>query len=134
MREKITYVDQKGKMFDRSIEENVLYGCEKEVRCKLEMDSVKSGLSERVKEILKKEGSVGEKWSGGERQVSNVLSGLIKGGAILILDEPTNGVDGELKEEIKQLLREKASEKGCIMIITHDDDLVELMDETIMIT
>ena len=66
--------------------------------------------------------------------MSNVLSGLIKGGAILILDEPTNGVDGELKEEIKQLLREKASEKGCIMIITHDDDLVELMDETIMIT
>ena len=133
LRRKITYVDQKGKMFDRTMEENVLYGCENEKRCNEEMDRVKSGSRERVKEVIKKEGSVGEKWSGGERQVSNVLSGLIKGGGILILDEPTNGVDGELKEEIKQLLREKAKEKDCIIIITHDEDVVDLMDETIMI-
>jgi ABC-type multidrug transport system fused ATPase/permease subunit len=132
IRRKILYVDQKGRMFDRSIKENIKYGCEGLELCEKEISGVMLK-SERVKALLNREGELGEKWSGGERQVSNVLGGLVKGIELVILDEPTNGLDYELKSEIKRVIKERASEKSCIIIISHDAEVYELMDETIMI-
>ena len=128
IRRKIVYVDQKGKMLDRSIEENVLYGCSE---CKVGLERG------RVGRVLSGVEKLGEKWSGGERQVSNVLGGLLRVGVggcqVLVLDEPTNGVDKELKEELKEKIREKAPLSSSIVIISHDADVYDLMDETIML-
>ena len=108
------------------------YGCEELKECE-ERERRYIRMNERVKSVISREGELGEKWSGGERQVSNVLGGLVKGIEIVILDEPTNGLDSELKSEIKRVIKERASEKSCIIIISHDAEVYELMDETIMI-
>lgn len=129
IRRKIVYIDQKGKMFDRSIEDNVLYGCS-ECEVVLEKGRVGEVLLSGVEKL-------GERWSGGERQVSNVLGGLLRVGVggceVLLLDEPTNGVDKELKEEVKEKIREKAPLSSSILIISHDAEVYDLMDETIML-
>jgi ABC-type multidrug transport system fused ATPase/permease subunit len=144
MRKIITYVDQKGKMFDRSIEENTLYGCglgeceevEKRLKRKkrmsrmLEREKVESGEGgvEKVEKV-----EIGERWSGGERQLYNVVSGVIKRGGILVLDEPTNAVDGELKSELLEVIEEERKRKECIIIISHDKEVFPLFDETIQV-
>ena len=78
-------------------------------------------------------GPLGENLSGGQRQVTNIISGLINPTKILILDEPTNGLDAELKSEVLQMLKNFKKHKKTIMIITHDRDVSHLFDETIEI-
>jgi ABC-type lipoprotein export system ATPase subunit len=74
---------------------------------------------------------VGERWSGGERQLYNVLSGVISDGQIMVLDEPTNAVDVELKSELLEVIEEERKTKECIIIISHDKEVFPLFDETI---
>ena len=88
----------------------------------------------RMKEMLRKEErgvEIGERWSGGERQLYNVLSGVIRTSVIVVLDEPTNAVDVELKSELLEVIEEERERKECIIIISHDKDVFPLFDETI---
>ncbi len=90
----------------------------------------------RVGEMLIKgsgELEVGERWSGGERQMYNVVSGVIKSSEILVLDEPTNAVDVELKSELLEMIEEERKRKECIIIISHDKEVFPLFDETIYV-
>ena len=133
IRKLITYVDQKGKMFDRSVERNILYGCGLG-ECELGVERMKR--KRRVGEMLRKgsgELEVGERWSGGERQMYNVVSGVIKSSEILVLDEPTNAVDVELKSELLEMIEEERKRKECIIIISHDKEVFPMFDETIYV-
>jgi ABC-type bacteriocin/lantibiotic exporter with double-glycine peptidase domain len=133
IRKMVTYVDQKGKLFDRSIEENIVYGCEEEKECEKEVYRVIKR-KERMSKMIKKEGEgLGERWSGGERQVYNVVSGVINPSRILVLDEPTNAVDGELKTELLSMIEANRKKKECIIIISHDKEVFPLFDETIQV-
>jgi ATP-binding cassette subfamily B protein len=134
IRKIVTYVDQKGKMFDRSVDDNILYGCEG-IEC--EEGARRMKRKRRVREMWLKGKEkvkgleIGERWSGGERQLYNVLSGVISDGGILVLDEPTNAVDVELKSELLEVIEEERKTKECIIIISHDKEVFPLFDETI---
>jgi ABC-type lipoprotein export system ATPase subunit len=81
----------------------------------------------------KQSGSMGENLSGGQRQVINIIGGLINPCKIVILDEPTNALDGELKKEIIRLISAFKQYKHSIIIITHDHDVFPLFDTTVQI-
>jgi ABC-type lipoprotein export system ATPase subunit len=78
-------------------------------------------------------GPLGENLSGGQRQIVNIIGGLINPSKILILDEPTNALDPELKRELIGLIKDFKKYKKCIIIITHDRDVHPLFDETVHI-
>jgi ABC-type bacteriocin/lantibiotic exporter with double-glycine peptidase domain len=138
IRKHITYVNQSSKLFDRKVIENMLYACEHEEKCK---ENLKEVLKyEKIKELYrnidihnKSAGSLGENLSGGQRQIINIIGGLINPSKILILDEPTNALDPELKRELLQLISDFKKHKKSIIIITHDRDVYPLFDETIQI-
>ena len=73
----------------------------------------------------------GEKLSGGQRQVINIVNSLILDHQILILDEPTNALDTDLKNEIIQLINEYKKYKKCIIIISHDKDIIKICNNKI---
>jgi ABC-type bacteriocin/lantibiotic exporter with double-glycine peptidase domain len=138
IRKNITYVNQSSKLFDKKVVENMLYGCNDLDVCNRYLNEMMG--YEKIKELYKKmdiytknSGSLGENLSGGQRQVVNILSGLINPCEILILDEPTNALDIELKREVLQLIKECRKHKNCIIIITHDNDVFPLFDEKIEI-
>ena len=84
-----------------------------------------------VEKREKESGEVlGEKLSGGERQITNIISGLISESRVLILDEPTTGLDQELKRVVVEMI-EEYKEKKCIIIISHDKEVYRLYDETV---
>jgi ATP-binding cassette subfamily B protein len=136
LRNNITYINQSSKLFDKKIIENMLYGCTDDVAC-----------DERIKQVLKydkirelfanvdiyetKAGSLGEGVSGGQRQVVNIISGLVHPSKILILDEPTSALDGELKREILEVIKEFKEHKKCIFIITHDKEVETIMTDVL---
>lgn len=136
VRENITYVNQNSKLFDKKIIDNMLYGCSDIDICKENLEKVLK--SDKIKELYRKldiynerAGSLGEKLSGGQRQIVNVISGLVNPSKILILDEPTNGLDTALKQDLIRIIDDFRKEKKCIIIITHDKDVYPLFDKQI---
>jgi cobalt/nickel transport system ATP-binding protein len=113
-----------------------MYGCGLG-ECELGAERMKRkrrmrGMLSKEEEELGEE-KVGERWSGGERQMYNVVRGVIKSSEILVLDEPTNAVDGELKSELLEVIEEERKNKECIIIISHDKEVFPLFDETIYV-
>jgi len=82
-------------------------------------------------EPLKKR-QIGE-LSGGQMQRVLIARALMNHPTILILDEPTAGVDEEAKQEIYKMLKE-LNEDMTIIMITHDTlGLMELFDRVVYI-
>ncbi len=57
--------------------------------------------------------------SGGQKQRLAIAMGLINDPALLFLDEPTTGLDPQIRHEIHALIEELKSEKRTILITTH---------------
>jgi len=137
IRENITYVNQSSKLFDRKVLENIYYGCKDTEKCEKALAEILS--YPKIKELYRNvdlndsAGPLGDNLSGGQRQVANLISGLINPTKILILDEPTNALDPELKREILLIIQQFRKYKKCIMIITHDRDVYSLFDERVEI-
>ena len=136
IRSNITYVNQNSKLFDKKVIENILYGCNDLKQCN---ENLKEILQySKIQELFKNvdinntsAGSLGENLSGGQRQIVNIISGLINPSKILILDEPTNALDPELKRQLLLILSKFKKYKKSIIIITHDKDVHALFDEKI---
>jgi ABC-type bacteriocin/lantibiotic exporter with double-glycine peptidase domain len=139
IRQNITYVNQNSKLFDRIIVENMMYGCIDDETCKSNLQYIldkypKINALFKEKNIYNfRSGPLGEKLSGGQRQVVNIIGGLINPSPIVFLDEPTNALDGELKKEVLALIAEFRKYKKCIVIVTHDRDVFGLFDENVSI-
>ncbi|MFI7635936.1 ABC transporter ATP-binding protein [Nonomuraea sp. NPDC049400] len=71
--------------------------------------------------------------SGGQQRRVALARALARRPDLLILDEPTAGLDPALREEIGALLRRLAREQGIAVVLScHDRDLVErVADETL---
>lgn len=58
--------------------------------------------------------------SGGERQKAAFVKLLLRGGKILLLDEPTKGMDAGDKKRFGETLQELAEEGAAIVMVSHD--------------
>jgi ABC-type lipoprotein export system ATPase subunit len=113
-----------------------MYGCGSHAKCKEYLDIIMS--YPKIKQLYKNidlingsSGSLGEGLSGGQRQIINIISGLINPSPILVLDEPTNALDIELKNELLNIVDKFKAYKKCIIIITHDRDVYPIFDQII---
>jgi len=138
IRKNITYVNQNSKLFDKTVIENMMYGCSNKEDCSKSLEIIMKHpfVTELYKNVdiqSKEAGLLGENLSGGQRQIANILSGLINPSPILILDEPTNALDLTLKKELLEIIDTFRQYKKCIIIITHDRDVYPLFDRHIRI-
>lgn len=138
LRKNITYVNQNSKLFDKKVMDNILYGCNDHAECNKHLDEIlkHAKIQELFQNVDIKNanvGSLGENLSGGQRQVINLISGLINPSQILILDEPTNALDIDLKRHVLSLIKQFKPYKKSIIIITHDQDVFPLFDENVRI-
>lgn len=138
IRKCVTYISQNSKLFDKKITENIMYGCSDQDICTKHLEEILK--YDKIRELYKnmnihekQAGSLGENLSGGQRQITNIISGLVNPSKILILDEPTNALDPALKKELLQIIRDFKKYKKCIIIITHDSDVYPLFDERLNI-
>lgn len=136
IRANVTYVSQNGKLFDRVVLENMLYGCSHPEKCSEELQRVLK--YPKIRELFrnidienKKSGNLGESLSGGQRQIVNIIGGLVNPSKILILDEPTNALDPALKWELMQVIQDYSEKKNAILIITHDKEMNQIFTKTV---
>lgn len=71
--------------------------------------------------------------SAGERLLVATAATAATGAAVLLLDEPTRGLDHEVKEKICTFLRAHVAGDGAVMLATHDVELTaEVADRVIV--
>lgn len=136
IRKEITYVNQTSKLFDRKVVDNMLYGCSKRDVCDYFLQRILQypnimKLYRNTDIHTQQAGLLGENLSGGQRQIVNMIGGLINPSKILVLDEPTNALDPELKKEVISLIKEFSRFKQAIIIITHDKDVFPIFTQQI---
>lgn len=72
--------------------------------------------------------------SGGEKRKVALAGALVTNPAILILDEPFEGLDPKSRNELVELLGQLRAERGVTIILTtHDVDLVPKLADTVYI-
>ena len=66
--------------------------------------------------------------SAGWRQTLSFAVAILADPPVLVLDEPTAGLDPHARQRFWRMIREKATEGSCVMVSTHYTDEVALCD------
>ncbi|MBC7585063.1 MAG: ABC transporter ATP-binding protein [Tardiphaga sp.] len=71
--------------------------------------------------------------SGGYRRRVNIAVALMSSPKLMILDEPTAGLDADAKRVVQDVMR-RVRDAGCaILVVTHDFDVVEHLADRIIV-
>lgn len=144
IRSKTAYVEQNtNSLFDRTIIDNILYGKTGDTR-ETDITTVKRLLEQfNLYQIYESLDSGKEKWaflnlyagkggkilSGGQKKIIHMLRiALNSTSQIVILDEPSTGLDTESKSNVTDLIKYMHNQGKTVLIISHDPDICSLAD------
>ncbi len=72
--------------------------------------------------------------SGGEQQRLAVARALVNDPVLLLADEPTGNLDLESGTEVLTLLRRAAAAGKAVLLVTHQDDAIEIADRVLRLS
>ncbi|MFB5543898.1 MULTISPECIES: ABC transporter ATP-binding protein [Bacillus cereus group] len=130
----LTTVWQEPRFFRVTVKENMYFGeerLENELEKNAELVNVTPiirGLPKGLQTVLHKSG---EEFSGGERKRLALLRAIVSNPHLIILDEPTAGLDPNNQEFVWNMIEELGSEVTRI-VATHDVEKVILADRVVI--
>jgi ABC transport system ATP-binding/permease protein len=74
-----------------------------------------------------------DKLSGGQRKRASVALELLTGPSLLILDEPTTGLDPALDRQVMMMLRQLADAGRVVLIVTHSVSYLDVCDQLLLV-
>ncbi|BBX74701.1 ATP-binding cassette domain-containing protein [Mycobacterium shinjukuense] len=74
-----------------------------------------------------------DKLSGGQRKRASVALELLTGPSLLILDEPTTGLDPALDRQVMMMLRQLADAGRVVLVVTHSVAYLDVCDQLLLI-
>jgi ATP-binding cassette subfamily B protein len=123
LREQISLVPQQHYIFNCSVRDNIAYGRPDSTDAEIVAAAQAADAHEFIMDLP--DGyetmldSTGQRLSGGQRQRLALARAIVRDSPILILDEPTTGLDSESTQRVLAPLRRLAQHK-TIIIISHD--------------
>ena len=129
-RKKISYVTQDQIVFNYSILRNITLGrkfSNKEINNAIKFSDCSSFVNKLPKKLNTLIGEGGVQLSGGQKQRLSLARAILQKPELLILDEPTSGIDSKNKEIILKTLK-KLSKKITTIIVSHDNSVLNYAD------
>ncbi|WP_274918170.1 ABC transporter ATP-binding protein [Streptomyces sp. WZ-12] len=131
LRDAVTLVPQETLVFSGSIRENIAYGrpgaTEQEIQRAAEDADLGAFIASLPDGYHTEVGANGRLLSGGQRQRLAIARALVRDAPVLILDEPTTGLDDASAQRVLQPLRRLAADRTTFLI-THDRRLAAEAD------
>ena len=99
----------------------------------------KPSTEKEMKEILEKVhflkslSTLASALSYGQQRLLEIARSLIMPHQLLMLDEPTAGVNPKIRQELKLILKKLKKEGGTVLLIEHDMDFVMDVSDTIIV-
>ena len=130
LRNNVNYINQRTNLFNESIMYNILYGNPHatedmvyEILDKYDLNKVFDALPDGLQSVA---GVNGGNLSGGMQRITMLVRGIIKPCKILIMDEPTTGLDTITAINVKNLIMSESIGKTMILI-THSEMMLSRM-------
>ncbi|HTW18297.1 MAG TPA: ABC transporter ATP-binding protein [Nocardioides sp.] len=136
LREAVTIVLQETMLLDASVADNIAFARPGATRAEVEAAARAADADEFVRALPQgydtRVGQRGRSLSGGQRQRLALARALLRDTPVLILDEPTTGLDPESARRVLRPLREAARGRA-VLLITHDPVAEAFADRTVRI-
>ncbi len=134
-RDRMVLVTQHAVVFNDTVASNVAFGAEvdaatyADATARSAFDEVEAGLPEGRDTVLAYQGS---NLSGGQRQRLSLARGLVRDSDVLLLDEPTTGLDASTRDAVAQRITEAYRDR-IVIWATHDPELIRRLDAVVTI-
>jgi len=137
VRSRMALVDQDADLFAGSIADNVRLGgqeaSDREVWSVLERAQLASWVGTLPDGLSTPVGEHGRLLSGGQRQRVAVARALLKDAPVLLLDEPTTGIDDEAAGRLVEEIVDVAEDRS-VLLVTHRANEAACFDQVLRIT
>jgi len=133
LRKIVSYMTQEASVYsDLTVTENLEYFA---TMIGLSSSAVTSETNRLLKtvDLREQKDQMVEKLSGGQKQRVSLAIALIGKPKLMVLDEPTVGLDPVLREELWQLFRQLAAKGTTLIVSSHVMDEAERCDELLLI-
>jgi ATP-binding cassette, subfamily B, bacterial len=134
LRSQIGVVLQENLLFAASVADNISYGLAHASRGEIERAAKLANAHEFIEQLERGYDTVlserGGSLSGGQRQRITIARAAIRQTPILLLDEPTTGLDEENQRLVSAALEELSKERTTLLI-THDLELASRLDRVV---
>lgn len=130
LRNMMSVVPQRVHVFSDTLRNNLLLANEQATDIELNEVLQQVGLGNLLENELKLNAWMGEggrQLSGGEQRRLGIARALLHNTPLILMDEPTEGLDAHTEQQILALLKEKCADKTLI-VITHRMQSLEEMD------
>ena len=136
LRENVSVLLQEAPLLHGTIADNISFGRPDATREQVELAATIAGAMPFIRELPKGiDSDVGERGrslSGGQRQRIAIARALLADPPILLLDEPTTGLDAEASEHLIAPLRDLMQERTTLMV-THDLAIAREADRIVVL-
>ncbi|MDN5687806.1 MAG: ABC transporter ATP-binding protein/permease [Brachybacterium sp.] len=134
LRRHVSVLPQESVLFSVSVRENIRYGRQDATDAEIEEAARRAGAHAFITSLPQgydtELGHRGDTLSGGQRQRIAIARALIRHSPVVVLDEPTTGLDPASKAQVGESLRELSRSRTTISI-THDAGAVEGLDRVL---
>jgi ATP-binding cassette subfamily C protein LapB len=136
VREQIGYLTQDVRLFSGTLRDNLVMGLPSPTDEQVLQAAAQTGLDQLIKSHPAGLGlpiyEGGRGLSGGQRQLVGLTRMLIARPSILLLDEPTASLDGDLEVKVMQTLFQNVSPETVVVLATHKRSLLGLVNRIIV--
>lgn len=136
LRSNINYVSQNFTLFSGTLRENIIFKAPYADDETIIKAAYAGGLEEYIKSnsrgldaMLQERGA---NLSGGQRQGVAIARAFLLDAPIVLLDEPTNSMDGTIEGTVKENLKERIGNRTLILV-THKNNLLDMVDRVIVL-